>query len=122
MSAPAGNVYVSTRGAGAVTVLTAHGLVNPACAVELRSRLNQAIGHAESRIVIDVEDLEVVDMAGIRVLLAVLRTARAMRKELVLAEVPPAMVDVLRENGLHRVLPCFRSLDGALQRLKRQVS
>jgi anti-anti-sigma regulatory factor len=56
-----------------------------------------------------------------RVLLAALRAARSMGKELVLAEVPQDLIDVLRENRLHRILLCFRSVDGALQQMKRQV-
>lgn len=121
MGEPTGSIYLSLQRVADVTVLRAHGLVTPATADTLRERISDVIDHGARRIVVDVENLEIVDTAGIRALLACARTARLSRGRLVLGAVPQDVVNVLRETGMHRVLLCFRTVAGAVERLRTEA-
>jgi len=121
MGEPAGSIYLSLQRVASVTILHAHGLVTPASADTLRERISNVIDHGARRIVVDVEHLEIVDTAGIRELLACERLARLSRGRLVLGAVPQDVVDVLRENGVHRVLHCFRTVAGAVEQLRKEA-
>jgi anti-sigma B factor antagonist len=119
MGEPAGSIYLSLQRVAGVTILHAHGLVTPASADTLRERISNVIDHGARRIVVDIEHLEIVDTAGIRELLACERLARLSRGRLVLGAVPQDVVDVLRENGMHRQLLCFRTAEAAITHLQR---
>jgi anti-anti-sigma factor len=114
---PAGSVYVAVDPVGPVTVLTAYGLVDSESAGELLNRLTQAVRQGGRRIVIDIENLAWTSTTGIHMLLAVHRAAAATGKAIALGAVPQDVVDALRETGSNRSLPCFRTVDAAVERL-----
>ena len=122
MSETAGGIYLSLQRVSGVTILRAHGLVNAASAGSLREKVTTAVDRGARRIVVDISNLEIVDSAGILALLDCERHARQHQGRLVLGAVPQDVVDVLCETGAHRVLLCFRTTQGALDRLYQGVA
>ena len=119
MGEPTGSIYLSLHRVASVTILRAHGLVTPTTADTLRDRIRDVIDHGARRIVVDVENLEIVDTAGIHALLACERLARLSRGWLVLGAAPQDVVDVLAEAGMNRLLLCFRTTEAAVAHLQR---
>lgn len=70
----------------------------------LRHRLDEAIGSSSGPLVLDLSGVQSVDAIGLGMLLGVERRAAGAGRQLLLRDVPPRVVRLLRALGLSRVL------------------
>ncbi|MET8139347.1 STAS domain-containing protein [Sphaerisporangium sp. NPDC005288] len=71
---------------------------------ELRPRLHEAVESGEGDMFVDLSGLEMIDSAGLGVLVGTHRRALRAGRRLVLRGVPPRVMRVLAITRLHRVL------------------
>ena len=83
--------------------LTAAGDLDPAGAVRLRAQLDDAV-RAGARVTLDLSRVTHVSADALGVLVEAYRRLRESGGSLVLTDLSPAVVRVLRISGLHRVL------------------
>ncbi|WP_327699354.1 anti-sigma factor antagonist [Streptomyces sp. NBC_00459] len=96
------------------TVLEFHGEIDIAAAVEIIPHLDAATGHPDTRIVIDLTDVEFFDCSGLRLLYRARHRVLTHGGRLHLVCTHPLTLRVLKVTGLAKVLPPAASLDAAL--------
>ena len=69
-----------------------------------RALLAELVEGGDGDVLVHVGTLEIWDASGLGVLVGAHRTARRAGRRLVLAEVPPRQVRLLRATGLHRLI------------------
>lgn len=72
---------------------------------EVRERLHAAVDGGVGPLVLDVTRVELVDAAGLGVLVGVQRRAARAHRRVVLRGTPPRLRRFLRATGLERILP-----------------
>ena len=71
---------------------------------DVRALLHAAIDAADGDLVVDVSGVDLVDATGLGVLVGADRRARLAGRRLVLRDVTPRLLRILRVTRLHRVL------------------
>jgi anti-anti-sigma factor len=84
--------------------ITLSGRVDVTCVADLRSVLHAAIDDGVGELRVDVGGLELVDAAGLGVLLGAHRRAQRAGRSLVLVRVPDELSRLLFKTRLYRVL------------------
>ncbi|WP_248964347.1 STAS domain-containing protein [Sphaerisporangium perillae] len=70
----------------------------------LRPRLHEAVESGDGDMIVDCSELEMIDSAGLGVLVGTHRRALRAERRLVLRGVPPRVMRLLAITRLHRVL------------------
>ncbi|MFC4589236.1 STAS domain-containing protein [Sphaerisporangium corydalis] len=70
----------------------------------VRPRLHAAVDAGDGDMIVDLSELEMIDAAGLGVLVGTHRRALRAERRLVLRAVPPRVMRVLAITRLHRVL------------------
>lgn len=70
----------------------------------LRPRLHEAVDSGAGDMIVDLSGLEIIDAAGLGVLVGTHRRALRAERRVVLRGVPPRVMRVLAVTRLHRVL------------------
>ncbi|WP_214413535.1 STAS domain-containing protein [Sphaerisporangium fuscum] len=70
----------------------------------LRPRLHEAVDSGDGELIVDLSELEMIDAAGLGVLVGTHRKALRAERRLVLRAVPPRVMRLLAITRLHRVL------------------
>jgi anti-anti-sigma factor len=79
------------------------GRLDARTASELREILQQAVDEGDGDLLIHIGSLEIWDAAGLGVLVGAHRRARRAGRRVVLTEVPPRHLRLLRATKLHRL-------------------
>ena len=87
---------------GAEVVLS--GRLDARSAVAARALLRDVVDGGEGDVLLHVGELEIWDAGGLGVLIGAHRRARQARRRLVLVDVPPRQLRLLRATRLHRLL------------------
>jgi anti-sigma B factor antagonist len=103
---------VKARQLKRVDLVEVSGRVDSATAPQLEAALQAIMAQDRFRIVVDLQGLEYLSSAGLRVLVAALKQARRWnRGDIRLANVPPRIQSVLQLAGLDAI---FRIYDSAV--------
>lgn len=89
------------------------GLLNMVAAPALRERLRELVEAGNSRIVVDLVDVESVDSSGLGALISGLKSARLAGGDLRIARPGPQVLTVLEFTSLNRVLQAYDSVESA---------
>lgn len=104
---------VKTQQLKRVDLVRVAGRVDSATAPRLEAALQEIMGQGRFHVVVDMQGLEYLGSAGLRVLVAGLKqTRRWNRGDLRLAQVPERIKEVLRLAGLDAL---FRIYDGTVE-------
>ncbi|UWZ33727.1 STAS domain-containing protein [Dactylosporangium roseum] len=98
----------------AATVLTCHGDLVAASAMQLETALSQLLLRPQPRIVVNLADVAAIDCTGVMMLRVTAGIATEHGGSLVLAAPTPQVVHTLREGGTLTTIPAYRTVDGAL--------
>lgn len=91
-------------------LVTVSGRVDSATAPELGQTLNNIVGAGRFKIVLNLSGVSFMSSAGLRQLIDVLKTCKRWnRGNLLLAEVPPKLHDVLELAGLLSIFNLHKS-------------
>ncbi|HNP12216.1 MAG TPA: STAS domain-containing protein [Mycobacterium sp.] len=93
------------------------GRLNMATAPALREELTELLDSGQTRLVVDLSDVETVDSAAIGALLAMLKLARKAGGDLRIVSPSRQVAEVLKMTKLDRVLPAYPSVDTAFNPL-----
>jgi anti-sigma B factor antagonist len=97
-----------------VLVVTAPEEIDITNAAELRAAVSEAVGSGSALVIVDMSRTRFCDSAGLNVLVASDRQARAEGGEVRLVIVAEAIVRVVALTGVDRVIPIYESVDKAL--------
>ncbi|WP_433203524.1 STAS domain-containing protein [Dactylosporangium sp. CS-047395] len=98
----------------AATVLSCHGALVAASAMQLETALSQALLRPELRIVVDLAAVAAIDCTGVMMLRVTAGIAAEQGGALVLAAPNTHVVHTLRECGSLHSIPTYRSVQAAL--------
>jgi anti-anti-sigma factor len=84
--------------------VTFSGRLDSRCAPVARALLHDAIEGGDGDLLVRVADLEIWDASGLGVLVGATRRARQCGRRLVLTDVPPRQLRLLKATRLHRLL------------------
>lgn len=98
----------------AATVLSCHGALVAASAMQLETALSQALLRPGTRIVVDLAALAALDCTGVMMLRVTAGIATEHGGSLVLAAPAPQVVHTLRDCGSLGAIPTYRTVRGAL--------
>jgi anti-anti-sigma factor len=98
----------------AATVLSCHGALVAASAMQLETALSQALLRPQIRIVVDLAAVAAIDCTGVMMLRVTAGIAAEQGGSLVLAGPSAPVVHTLRECGSLHVIPTYHSVEAAL--------
>ncbi|WP_433075512.1 STAS domain-containing protein [Dactylosporangium sp. CA-052675] len=98
----------------AATVLSCHGALVAASALQLETALSQALLRPELRIVVDLAAVAAIDCTGVMMLRVTAGIAAEQGGSLVLAAPNAQVVHTLREGGTLTTIPTYRTVAAAL--------
>ncbi|UWP78677.1 STAS domain-containing protein [Dactylosporangium fulvum] len=98
----------------AATVLTCHGDLVAASAMQLETALSQLLLRPQPRIVVNLADVAAIDCTGVMMLRVTAGIATEHGGSLMLAAPGPQVAHTLREGGTQLTIPTYRTVDGAL--------
>jgi anti-anti-sigma factor len=96
------NLQIEVVRTGSDVVLS--GRLDSRSAPVARALLHEIIGSGEGELLLHVADLEIWDASGLGVLVGANRRARQVGRHIVLTEVPPRELRLLRATRLHRLI------------------
>jgi anti-sigma B factor antagonist len=97
-----------------VTIVRPTGFVDAVTAGALAETLNAQIQAGQVCLVVDLDQLEYMSSAGLRVLLAALKEARRQGGDLRLANARAEVRQVLEISGFSKILPLYPTLPEAV--------
>ena len=103
-----------TRGAAGWVVITITGDLDIVSAPRLREEMLDAISNGGTRLILDLTTTTFIDSTGIGVIVGAHKRLTAQGGALRIATESRAILEPLRITGLHRVLPCYPSVEAAL--------
>lgn len=94
-----------------ITVIRPSGHINASTAVKFQNQLVQAVSADEvSALVVDLEQVEFLDSAGLMALVSALRLARSLNKRFSLCSVSPDIGMIFELSQLDRVFEIYESV------------
>jgi anti-sigma B factor antagonist len=90
------------------------GDVDVATAPRLRERLVGIIAEGRPRVVLDLEEVDLLDSTGLGVIVSVLKRARTMGGDLRLVATRPAIRKVFEITALDRTMPLADTVEAAV--------
>ena len=105
---------VSTRNEGPVTVVEVGGEVDVYTAPRLREAVVTAIDSGNTRLVIDVENVEFLDSTGVGVLVGALKKVRSASGTLDIVCTQPRLLKIFGITGLDKVFGLHTSVAEAV--------
>jgi anti-sigma B factor antagonist len=105
--------FETTERDGWIVVHPGSRRLDVACATELKERLTALVESGHRRVILDLEDVEYLDSAGLGAIVSA-RKAIERRDDFILAGVAPRVRGLLELTGLTRILRLARSVDEAM--------
>ncbi|MDX6291816.1 MAG: anti-sigma factor antagonist [Kribbellaceae bacterium] len=92
------------------------GLLDVRSVRAVRQELNELIDSADGDVIVDLEEVDAIDAAGLGLLVATHRRTELLGRQLVLRHPAPSVIRILAVTRLHRILHVERAsaLSGAV--------
>jgi anti-sigma B factor antagonist len=100
---------------GQAGVVSVNGSVDALTAIELTQFVNSQISGGNTRLVIDLGQVEFMSSAGLRAILAVFKESRQNGGDLRLAAPQPGIEKVLKLSGFLNIIKTFPSSEAAIE-------
>ncbi|MBN2439409.1 MAG: STAS domain-containing protein [Deltaproteobacteria bacterium] len=101
-----------------VTVFSITGRLDALSAPDVEAKLNQWLEQNETRLVIDLEGLNYISSAGLRILLSVAKKMKARGGVLFLARLQAGVKQVFDISGFTAIIPIYETVGAALEAAK----
>ncbi len=101
----------------AVTVYAPTGRIDSSNAAAAETEVLSKIQSGSPFLIIDLQRLDYLSSAGLRVLLLAAKTCRASGGKVVIQQAVPAVAEVLKISGFDKIIPMANSRDEAVAAL-----
>jgi anti-anti-sigma factor len=99
---------------GETTVVSISGSIDALTAPDVMNFLHSKIAGGQHRLVLDLSRVDFMSSAGLRVILAALKSSRQEGGDLRLAAAQPGVEKILKMSGFTNILKAFPSVDEAV--------
>jgi anti-anti-sigma factor len=103
-------------------VISLAGSLDALTAEQVQSFIETQFEGGQQQLILDLNEVDFMSSSGVRLLLDVLRTSRAMGGDLRLAAAQPGVERTLGVSGLLRVLKAYPSVEEAVNSLSLEES
>lgn len=97
-------------------VVTLAGRIDPVVSDQLEQLFLGHLKKGHYHLILDMRQVEYISSSGLKMLVSVWKRARDAKGDLVLAEMPPGVLEILKLIGFDLVFTIFESLDAAVAR------
>jgi anti-anti-sigma factor len=104
--------------ASAATVFSIRGRMDALSAPEVEAKLNPWFEQNGKTLIIDLEDLDYISSAGLRVLLSAAKKMKARGGVLFLARLQEGVKQVFEISGFSAIIPIYETVEAALEAAK----
>ena len=104
-----------SNGRNGIGVLTCHGNLNAASMVRLKNSLSRLMNQNQKRFVLDLGRARRADFSGLGILIERLQKIRALRGDIRIVRVRPAVSRAFNQIGLNRMVALFGSTSEAIR-------
>lgn len=101
-----------------ITIYAPTGRIDSSNAAAAEADVMSKIQGGSPMLIIDLQKLEYLSSAGLRVLLLAAKACRAAGGKAVIQQASPAISEVLKISGFDKIIPMFGSRDDAIRALK----
>ena len=101
-----------------ITVYAPSGRIDSSNAAAAEADVMSKIQSGSPLLIIDLQRLDYLSSAGLRVLLLAAKACRAGGGKTVIQQASPAISEVLKISGFDKIIPMFNSRDDAINALK----
>jgi anti-anti-sigma factor len=101
-----------------VAVISIIGRLDALSAPDVEEKLNQWLEQNETRLVIDLEGLDYISSAGLRILLSAAKKMKTRRGVLFLARLQAGVKQVFDISGFAAIIPIYETVGAALEAAK----
>ncbi|MCG8567250.1 MAG: STAS domain-containing protein [Desulfobacterales bacterium] len=86
------------------------GRLDAVTAPELEGAMEGVLSEGQTRVIMNLTELEYISSAGLRVFLIGAKKLKAVKGELILAGMTPTTKEVIRISGFPSIMPCFDTM------------
>ena len=101
---------IETEMMGPLCAVKLFGRLDAVTAPELEAAMNSLIEDGQTRVVMNLKDLEYVSSAGLRCFLLAAKKLKALQGELSLAAMAENTREVIRISGFSAIMPCYDTM------------
>ncbi len=98
-----------------ITIYAPPGRIDSSNAAAAEVDVMSKIQNGSAKLIIDLQRLDYLSSAGLRVLLIAAKACRAGGGKAVIQQASPAISDVLKISGFDKIIPMFSSRDDAMK-------
>jgi anti-sigma B factor antagonist len=106
-----------TKKMESTSVVFIDGDIDALTSGEVTEYLNECIMQGEAKLIVDLNRVDFMSSAGLRVILGAVKKCRSNNGDLVLVAPQPGVARVLKMSGFENILNCFESIDLAVNKL-----
>ncbi len=105
---------IPTERNGTTLILKPGGRIDGQNALEFQSKIDSAIGDADSAVILQLSNLTYISSAGLRVILLLAKTLRSRDIKFGMCSIAHSVKDVFVMSGFSKIIPTHNTLDEAV--------
>ncbi|HBS06407.1 MAG TPA: anti-sigma factor antagonist [Leptospiraceae bacterium] len=103
-----------------VLIVSLAGRLDITNSEEFENSVLEAMEKKKTPVIVRLQDVSYMSSSGVRALLSIYHALRKHGKELIIAELSPAVKKIISVTELDRVFPVLGSLENALQKVRAE--
>jgi len=111
-------VEILTENVNGLAVVSLKGRLDINTHGQLEAELNALAGKGQTKVLVDVKDLDYISSAGLRVLLSGAKQFKKINGTIALASLAPTVRQVFEISGFSSIFPLYASREEALAKIK----
>jgi anti-anti-sigma factor len=108
---------LSTRKEKGAVVASVNGRIDAVTSSDLEKYLVEAVAGDEKTLIVNLNELDYISSAGLRVILVIAKQLKAKQGEFMLAGLQDRVNQVFESSGIHSILRIFDTEEDALEQL-----
>lgn len=92
-----------------VVIVRLSGRLDAASSAQVEQRLNGIVDAGHFKLVLNFADVDYLSSAGMRLMLAVLKKLKSLEGKVVVCDMAPEVLEVVKMTGFHHVIEIYNS-------------
>ena len=105
---------VERRDEGKVSILSISGSLDAVTASELKGHIETLLSQTRTRVVVDLEKLELIDSSGVAAIVSLFKRVRSLRGDVVIGKLAGQPAEIFRLLRLDRAFDVFDDVESAI--------